>query len=129
MVTDGTSHARERAAHLVVRGEASRESVSPAWSRRQACLLFAPENTLYGDDTACRFPHSLPPPRRFLRALGEPSDTYVTGVCAALARLIEDPDLHGRLAAGALEEVRSGLFSIGRRREALGRIYAAAAGG
>ncbi len=92
-------------------------------------LLFAPENTLYGDDTACRFPHSLPPPRRFLRALGEPSDVYVTGVATALTKLIEDPDLHGRLAAGALEEVRSGRFSIERRRETLREIYAAAADG
>jgi glycosyltransferase involved in cell wall biosynthesis len=91
-------------------------------------LLFAPENTLYADDTACRFPHTLPPPRRFLKALGEPSEAYVAGVAAALARLIEDPELHGGLAEGALEEVRSGRFSIQRRREALGGIYAAAAG-
>jgi len=95
----------------------------------QTGLLFAPENTLYADDTACRFAHTLPPPRRFVKALGKPSDTYVTRVAATLARLIEDPDLHGRLAAGALEEVRSGRFSIQRRREALGGIYAAAADG
>jgi glycosyltransferase involved in cell wall biosynthesis len=90
-------------------------------------LLFPPENTLYADDTACRFPHTLPPPRRFLKALGEPSEAYIAAVATALARLIEDPDLHGQLAEGALEEVRSGRFSIQRRREALGRIYAAAA--
>jgi len=90
-------------------------------------LLFSPENTLYGDDTACRFKHMLPPPRRFLRALREPSESYVDGVAAALARLSEDRELHGRLSECALEEVRSGRFSVQRRREALGRIYASAA--
>ncbi|MFI5003722.1 MAG: glycosyltransferase family 4 protein [Solirubrobacterales bacterium] len=92
-------------------------------------LLFAPENTLYGDDTAGRFAHTLPPPRHFLQALREPSESYVDGLATALAGLSEDRGLHERLAAGALEEVRSGRFSIERRREALGRIYAAAADG
>lgn len=91
-------------------------------------LLFAPENMLYGDDTASRFAHMLPPPRSYLRALREPSDGYVDGVATALVRLAEDTELHGRLAEGALEEVRTGRFSIQRRREALGSIYAAAAG-
>jgi glycosyltransferase involved in cell wall biosynthesis len=92
-------------------------------------LLFTPENTLYAEDTACRFAHTLPPPRRFLNALGEPSDAHVGAVATALARLSEDPDLHGRLAEGALAEVCSGRFSIQRRREALGVIYATATDG
>lgn len=91
-------------------------------------ILFAPENALFGDDAACRFAHTAPLPRSFLRALSEPTDAYVDGLAAALARLAEDRDLHGRLAEGALEEVRSGRFSIQRRRETLGRLYAAAAG-
>lgn len=90
-------------------------------------LLFAPENTLYGDDTACRFAHTLPPPRRFLEALRNPSDVYVDGLATALARLAEDRVLREELAEGALEEIRSGRFSIRRRREALAGIYAAAA--
>jgi glycosyltransferase involved in cell wall biosynthesis len=89
-------------------------------------LLFAPENTLYGEDTRCRFEHTLPPPRHFLEALRRPSDAYVDGVAEAMARLSEQPELRDRLAAGAFEQVRSGRFSIERRREALGQLYAAA---
>jgi glycosyltransferase involved in cell wall biosynthesis len=89
-------------------------------------LLFAPENTLYGEDTRSRFAHTLPPPRRFLEALRRPSDAYVDGLAAALARLAEEPGLHARLAAGAFEQVRSGRFSLERRREALAALYAAA---
>jgi glycosyltransferase involved in cell wall biosynthesis len=92
----------------------------------QTGLLFAPENTLYAQDTSSRFPHTLPPPRRFLRALREPSETYVDGIATVLARLAVDRDLHERLAEGALEQVRNGRFSIQRRRETLGRLYAAA---
>jgi glycosyltransferase involved in cell wall biosynthesis len=91
-------------------------------------LLFAPENTLYGEDTRSRYAHTLPPPRRFLAALRQPSDAYVDGIAAALARLAEEPGLYLRLATGAFERVRSGRFSIARRREALGALYAAAGG-
>ena len=89
-------------------------------------LLFEAENTLYGEDTACRFPSTLPPPRRFREALRAPSDAYVDGVAAALARLAEDRALRERLSAGALEQVRSGIFSVQRRQGALRRIYASA---
>jgi glycosyltransferase involved in cell wall biosynthesis len=89
-------------------------------------ILFAPENPLYGDDTACRFAHTLPPPRSFLDALKAPSETYVSGVADALCALIEDRSLLERTSAGALEEVRSGRFSIERRRDALGEIYSQA---
>ena len=90
--------------------------------------LFDVENPLYGEDTACRFPHTLPPPRSFMEALRSPSEGYVRGIATALAGLAEDHDLRDRLAEGALEAVRSGRFSIRRRREALGAIYAEAAG-
>ena len=89
-------------------------------------LLFRPENPLYGDDTACRFSHTLPPPRRFLEALRKPSERYVDGVAERLAALIEDRELHSRLAHGALEQVRTGRFSIDRRRESLEQIYTSA---
>ena len=90
-------------------------------------LLFAPENPLYGDDTACRFEHTLPPPRSFLEALSAPSDSYVDRIADTVATLAEDRQLRDRLADGALREVLTGRFSIQRRQEALGRIYAAAA--
>lgn len=92
---------------------------------RVSGLLFKPENPLYGDDTRCRFPHTLPPPRSFLEALRNPSDAYVSGVAEAVCTLVEDRDLHARMAAGALQEVRSGRFSIERRRDALAEIYSA----
>jgi glycosyltransferase involved in cell wall biosynthesis len=88
-------------------------------------LLFAPENPLYGEDTACRFPHTLPPPRRFLEALQSPSEGYVDGVAETLCRLVEDRSLHARTAAGALDEVTSGRFSVERRRQALSEVYSA----
>jgi hypothetical protein len=44
-----------------------------------------------------------------------------------MASLAEDRDLLARLAKGALEEVQVGRFSIERRREALGQLYALAA--
>jgi glycosyltransferase involved in cell wall biosynthesis len=91
-------------------------------------LLFGAENQLYGEDTICRFPHTLPPPARFLRALESPGDAYVDGIAETVARLAEDGGLRERLAAGALERVRHGRFSIARRREALGEVYSAALG-
>jgi glycosyltransferase involved in cell wall biosynthesis len=91
-------------------------------------LLFGSENPLYGADGLGRFPHVLPPPAAYMRALREPSEPYVDSIAAQLARLAEEPELHGRLATGALEHVRSGMFSVARRRERLGRIYAEAAG-
>jgi glycosyltransferase involved in cell wall biosynthesis len=90
-------------------------------------LLFEPENTLYGADTRSRFRHLLPPPRRYLEALTEPSDGYVRSIAEALARVAAEPGLHDRLAEGAFESVRSGHLSIGRRRELLADIYEAAA--
>jgi glycosyltransferase involved in cell wall biosynthesis len=88
-------------------------------------LLFPHENPLYGDDGLSRFPHLLPPPRDYLEALKSPSEPYVAGIAAALERLT--PDLYDRLAAGALERVRSGPLSIERRRAALQSIYEDAA--
>jgi glycosyltransferase involved in cell wall biosynthesis len=90
-------------------------------------LLFPSENPLYGDDTACRFAQTLPPPRRFLEALRAPTDGYVDSIANTLAPLAEDQTLHARLAGSALEEVRAGRFSVQRRQETLGEIYAAAA--
>ncbi|HEX3510444.1 MAG TPA: glycosyltransferase family 4 protein [Solirubrobacteraceae bacterium] len=89
-------------------------------------LLFPGENPLYGEDTRCRFRSTLPPPRAFLEALRSPSEPYVEGIAGALRRLVDDPDLHHRLAAAALAEVAEGRFSIARRREALGEIYESA---
>jgi glycosyltransferase involved in cell wall biosynthesis len=89
-------------------------------------LLFSPENQLYGPDTMCRFPHTLPPPAHVLRALQNPSEDYVAGIAAAAARLSEDEALRTALAQGALAQVASGRFSIGARREALARVYTAA---
>jgi glycosyltransferase involved in cell wall biosynthesis len=95
---------------------------------RVSGLLFGPENPLYGEDTACRFPHTLPPPREFLEALRSPSEAYVERIAQALCSLIEDRCLHEQTAAGALQEVHTGRFSIERRREALGELYSATAG-
>ena len=89
-------------------------------------LLFEPENQLYGEDTVCRFPHTLPPPSSYLRALESPSERYVDGIAEALARLAVDDGARERLAAGALESVREGRFAIERRRDALAQIYDAA---
>ncbi len=92
-------------------------------------LVFAGENPLYGDDGLCRFERTLPAPRSFRRALGNPSERYVERIATALAGLAEDRELHARLAAGALERVRDGALSIGRRREELGRVYRLALSG
>jgi glycosyltransferase involved in cell wall biosynthesis len=86
------------------------------------------ENLLYGDDGLCRFERTLPPPHSFRRALAAPSDAYVDRIASELARLAEDRGLHERLAAGALERVRSGPLSIVRRRAALGDVYRRALG-
>jgi hypothetical protein len=51
----------------------------------------------------------------------------VAGVADAIRRLASEPGLHGRLAEGAFEVVRTGSLSIERRRAALSEIYAAAA--
>jgi glycosyltransferase involved in cell wall biosynthesis len=89
-------------------------------------IVVAGENALYGSDGLCRFPHTLPAPRAFRRALECPSPAYVDRLAAALLRLAGDPDEHARLAAGALARVREGALSLERRREQLGRIYRAA---
>lgn len=91
-------------------------------------LLFAAENTLYGQDGRCRYPRTLPAPRSFRQALTRPSAAYVQEIAGALARVAEDRSLHESLAAGALARVRQGALSVERRREQLARIYAAAAG-
>ena len=90
-------------------------------------LLFPPENMLWNADTRCRFKHTIPVPDRYLEALRRPSEGFVAGIGAALARLAEEPGLFDRLAAGAFESVRSGHLSMARRRELLGEIYATAA--
>jgi glycosyltransferase involved in cell wall biosynthesis len=90
-------------------------------------LLFGSENPLYGSDGLGRFAHVLPPPASYMRALQEPSEAYVDSIAAQLVRLAEDAALHGRLAAGALERVRTGMFSVARRKAALAPIYARAA--
>jgi glycosyltransferase involved in cell wall biosynthesis len=90
-------------------------------------LLFRPENMLYGDDTRGRFRHLVPPPRRYLSALRRPSEPYVQSIADALARVATEQGLYDRLAEGAFESVRSGLLSIGRRRQLLADVYDAAA--
>lgn len=86
-------------------------------------LLFEPERMLYRADTSCAFPHVLPPPRRYLRALESPSDDYVQSIASALVRLADDPDLRERLAHGALSDVRDGPLSIPRRQALLADVY------
>ena len=90
-------------------------------------LLFPPENMLWCDDTRCAFDNTLPVPKSYLRALQNPSERHVRGIAAAMARLAEDHALHGRLAEGAWESVRSGHLSIPHRRGQLAEIYDAAA--
>ena len=90
-------------------------------------LLFAPENMLWQEDTRCRFRHTLPVPSSYLAELRRPSEEFVHGVAAALARLVDEPELYARTAAGAHESVRNGHLSIARRREHLSEIYDAAA--
>jgi glycosyltransferase involved in cell wall biosynthesis len=86
-------------------------------------LLFPPENMLWLADTRCRFKHTIPVPRSYLRALRHPSEGYVAGIAATLARLAEEPGLYERLAAGCFESVASGHLSISHRREMLREIY------
>jgi glycosyltransferase involved in cell wall biosynthesis len=90
-------------------------------------LLFGAENMLYREDTRCAFRHVLPPPRRYLEALRNPSERYVSGITDALARVAAEPGLHETLAEGAFEAVRSGHLSVERRREILAEVYNAAA--
>jgi glycosyltransferase involved in cell wall biosynthesis len=89
-------------------------------------LLFAPENMLFREDGSVAFRHVLPPPRRYLQALREPSEGYVRGIAEAIARLAAEPGLHERLAAGAFASVAHGHLSLERRRAALADVYAAA---
>lgn len=89
-------------------------------------ILFGPENMLYGSDTRCAFRHVVPPPRRYLDQLREPSEAYVTGIAAAISRIATEPGLYEVLSEGALESVRSGALSIGRRRSILAEVYDAA---
>ena len=86
-------------------------------------LVVDGENTLYGEDGLCRFDHTLPPPRSFRHALASPSEAYVTRLADSLARVSAEPDLHERLAAGALSRVTDGPLSMSRRRAALGEVY------
>lgn len=90
-------------------------------------LLFPAESMLYRADTQLAFRHVLPPPRRYLQALRDPSERYVTGIADAIARIASEPDLYNTLAAGAFESVRSGSLSLDRRRDALAEVYAATA--
>lgn len=94
----------------------------------QTGLVVAGENPLYRPDGLSRFRHVLPPPRSYLRALQEPSAAYVDRLAEAIVRLAEDPDLHARLADGALAGVREGAFSLERRRASLGAVYERAGG-
>jgi glycosyltransferase involved in cell wall biosynthesis len=86
-------------------------------------LLFDTENQLYGTDTVCRFPHTLPPPASYMRALQTPSAEYVDAIAQNIMRLCDEPELHTHLARGALASVVSGRFSIDNRREALRQVY------
>ena len=81
-------------------------------------LRFAPENMLYGDDGLARFPFTRPLPANYLQALRNPSDAYVDGIVAAIARLDADYD---RLARGALTKVSG---SMAHRRAQLSELYA-----
>lgn len=90
-------------------------------------LLFAPENMLWREDTRCRFKHTIPVPDSYLRSLRNPSEGFVAGIAATLARLAEEPGLYERLAAGSFESVRSGRLSMQRRRALLREIYDEAA--
>ena len=90
-------------------------------------LLFPSENMLWRDDTRCRFRHTIPVPRSYLRAIASPSEGYVAGIATTLARLAEEPNLYDRLAAGCFESVASGHLSMPRRRALLRDIYDAAA--
>lgn len=89
-------------------------------------LLFEAENMLFGEDTVLRFRHTIPVPRRYRETLRHPSQRYVAGIAAQLARLTEEPGLHAQLAEGAFASVRSGPLSIERRRALLRDIYDAA---
>ena len=91
-------------------------------------LLFPAENMLWRDDTSCRFRHTIPVPRGYLRELQNPSRDYVRGMAASLERLAADPDLHAALANGAFASVRDGHLSIAHRKGLLAEIYGAAAG-
>jgi glycosyltransferase involved in cell wall biosynthesis len=86
-------------------------------------MLVEGENLLYGDDGLCRFDHTLPPPRSFREALASPSQAYVSRLAGGLVRIAEDPDLHQRLAAGALSRVTTGPLSMDARRSTLADVY------
>lgn len=86
-------------------------------------LIVGGENGLYAADGLCRFDHTLPPPASFRRALQSPSAPYTERLGHAIARLAADPDLHRRLATGALLRVTQGALSVQRRQDALGRLY------
>jgi glycosyltransferase involved in cell wall biosynthesis len=90
-------------------------------------LLFPPENMLWREDTRCRFKHTIPVPASYLESLRHPSEGYVAGIAAALARLAEEAALYDRLATGCFETVSSGRLSMERRRALLSEIYDAAA--
>lgn len=81
------------------------------------------ENLLYDDDGLCRFEHTLPPPRSYRAAIASPTPAYVERLAGALARVAQEPGLHARLAAGALERVRTGPLSMDARRVALAGVY------
>ncbi len=89
-------------------------------------LLFPPENMLWAEDTRCRYKHAIPFPKAYLQALRNPSDGYVAGIAATLARLAEERELYERLSSGAFRTVSSGLLSMERRRTTLSEIYDAA---
>jgi glycosyltransferase involved in cell wall biosynthesis len=86
-------------------------------------LLFPAENTLYAEDGRCRFERTLPPPPNFRHALARPSEAYVDSIAQLLGRLAGDEALYARLAAGALERVRSGPLSMAHRRQILAQVY------
>lgn len=90
-------------------------------------LLFEPENMLWNVDGSCRFDQTLPVPKSYLRALEHPSASYVDRIAAQLTRMSEDRAFQQQLAEGALDAVRSGHLSIGRRRAQLAEIYDEAA--
>lgn len=117
----------EAAAHGVPAVAADHHAMPELIDDGATGLLFESENPLYAKDGRCVFDHVLPPPRTYMDALQQPSDSYVREIATRLARVAEDDALHARLASGALERVRGGAFSIERRRDLLARLYDAAA--
>jgi glycosyltransferase involved in cell wall biosynthesis len=86
-------------------------------------LLFPAENMLYGSDTRCVVPRTLPPPADYLRALRVPSQRYVSAIAEILSSLADRPEQLSPLAAGALATTVDGRLSMKRRASSLKSVY------